>query len=671
MKKEEKIDKRTCRKFADVPLKISASHGLLYAESVKYIICTAIRIIGHRRRLIVYIYLREKAAAGDLYPLWTIFHSREDYMTLERQDDGSTKWRESSFCRLDLDYYLSKRCAFLTLKDGQRIKDYFRSQKTGVEALEAAQARILDKRSALNRRLREKKILERMKPLPALPRDLRSWVQKSILPAYFFYDYEKKKAQNGCCTSCGHSVMPEKVKYHAKGVCPSCGRTFIMKSRKRRGYLYEQDTCQVIQRVGPELVIRILKVSAHYARNNDAPSLYIRENARIFLKKESEMDFQCESYYLSYTDVPLLSRWRRGRRPIPFGYGYRYNYEADLCGHLYCRNLSAVLADTPWQYCAIDKFYQHFKCPMTADDYLIGYLKHPVIELLLKTAFYVLVSKLIYRNYGYPILDESQKRLHRILQVNPEDTSYVCEKEMDLETLSLYQKYCQMNLKDRNNLMDWQMEHQVQRDVEKIIPHLTVHQFINYIEEQFSLMHLQKGKSSSVRYGDRQAVVHKYRDYLEICQKMNYDLKNSFVLYPKDLQKSHDDAARHLKLKKNERTRRDFQAVYEGLEGKMDFELDGMKIVYPKTVDDIVREGQTLHHCVGTYGERVAEKECVILFLRKTEKPEKSYYTIEIQGQEVIQVEGYSHLAPTPEVETFMEEWKQQVLYRQEIPMAA
>ena len=66
-----------------------------------------------------------------------------------------------------------------------------------------------------------------------------------------------------------------------------------------------------------------------------------------------------------------------------------------------------------------------------------------------------------------------------------------------------------------------------------------------------------------MRYESMSSVVNKYMDYLDMCAKQDYDLRNSFVLYPKDLQKSHNRVAQRINIKANMKTREDFQAAYE------------------------------------------------------------------------------------------------------------
>ena len=91
------LDKKSLRQYADPGLTIPQGHGLLHAPQVDYIVRTAVKIIGHRRTLVLYIYDRKRAAAGDSTPVWTMFQAGEDYITLARRGDGSTRWRTAAF----------------------------------------------------------------------------------------------------------------------------------------------------------------------------------------------------------------------------------------------------------------------------------------------------------------------------------------------------------------------------------------------------------------------------------------------------------------------------------------------------------------------------------------------------------------------------------------------
>ena len=136
------MDKRILRKFAnDNPAPaIPLNHGLLHVQQVDYIIRADVRIIGHRRTLILYIYACAQAVGGNAAPIWTMFHGGGNYITQARRNDGTVFWREAAFERLGKDYRFPKKCAFYSVRDEQRVRDYFRDdERGGIAALIRAQ----------------------------------------------------------------------------------------------------------------------------------------------------------------------------------------------------------------------------------------------------------------------------------------------------------------------------------------------------------------------------------------------------------------------------------------------------------------------------------------------------------------------------------------------------
>lgn len=653
------LNKRRCREFANPDLKMAWNNGLLHAEQVDYIIRSAIKIISHHKTLILYIYPRLRAVQGDFRPLWAVFQGKDDYITLKCTEDGGFRWRTAAFQNLGENWSFTRKCAFYSAKDEERVIRYLKSDSgSGIKALTSFQSNILENRRRERRKNKEKEIVSRMECVPALPRNLKNWIHKSVMPAYFFYDYKRGGMDvPGTCTSCGHEIRLSGVKQGNKGKCPHCKRELIMKPRSRRGRcMTDRDACQVIQNVGNgELLIRIIKVWYTYA--DDIPKIQIYENARQFIYLDADGKSCHESYYYSYGSG-ILTDWKKGERPALFSQ-WQYHFEADTCGHLYSKNLPNQLKGTPWQYCPIADFCNYFQKPMQALPFLRAFLKHPRLEHLLKVGFWNIVSDLSYRHFP-DCLDETQNRTHQILKAAAEDVQFLKELEVDIPTLKIFREYA--GLKDRRQLLCWQLEQKVERDILPILKHITVHKFIRYINSQFEPLRLRRTSHGTLRYKGMQDLVSEYRDYLDMCRKMGYDMKNSFVLFPKDLQKSHDKTAHRYKQRKDALVKRDFIAIYQQLSGQLDFEKDGMKIVYPATPDDVVKEGHALHHCVGNYTERVAEKECIILFLRKCSEEAKPFYTVEVKNQKAVQVRGKGNCPMIPEVKSFIAAWEQRVL---------
>ncbi len=128
------------------------------------------------------------------------------------------------------------------------------------------------------------------------------------------------------------------------------------------------------------------------------------------------------------------------------------------------------------------------------------------------------------------------------------------------------------------------------------------------------------------------------------------------------MQQAHDDASKLFDRKKVQRYNDKILSDYPALAKKFRMSKKGLMIVPPKSAEEIVAEGQALHHCVGGYVSRVASNETVILFLREKKQPDIPFYTIEVMDGEVAQIRGQNNCRPTPKVESYMEIWKQEKL---------
>ncbi len=647
-------NKKALRQYADPGLTIPANHGLLHAGQVGYLLRTAVHRIDRRRTLAIYVYDREQAARGNFTPTWAVFYVKGDYITLAHGKDGAVKWRTAAFDRLGTEWRFTDKCAFYSADDEQRVKTYLHDQDhDGVAALVSAQRAIQDARRTERQHIRERKTIARMSAVKAAPRGLKNWIRKSVMPAYFLCDHASaRKPVTGLCTACGHEATLERAEHNGVAICPHCGHKLTVKSRAKVGSFFDRDTVQVIQQTAPgELLIRVFKIYYNYAKDA-APARRIYEATRIFAHRGPDGRAVFEPYHLDSGD---LTNWKPGLRPEYVCYNYQF--DGDLCGHVYRPHLAQALAGTPWQYCPLDQFCQYADGPMTLTPFLYAYLEHPRLEHLVKTGFCALVSDLVYRHIQDGLLDESQRRTHQILGVAAEDVDFLRELNVNASGLETFRKYAGM--KDRQPLFRWQRERQVTRDVLPILQSTTAHKLMKYADAQYALLH--PGDRSG-RYRGHQDVVSEYRDYLDLCAKLDYAAKSKSVLFPKDLQKAHDRAAKQVKLQKDALARRNFEEAYRRITGRLDFTRDGLQIVYPQSPKALAAEGSALQHCVGTYGNRIANRECIVLFLRRCSDPEKPFYTIEVRDGHITQLRGLQNCAATPEVQRFADAWERDVL---------
>ena len=113
-------------------------------------------------------------------------------------------------------------------------------------------------------------------------------------------------------------------------------------------------------------------------------------------------------------------------------------------------------------------------------------------------------------------------------------------------------------------------------------------------------------------------------------------IDGSHKRFPKNLKAEHDKA--NLKYMFLTRTQGNdiFKKITKEYSDKFSISGDDWSIIAPKEASDLIVEGQSLGHCVGSYISRVIDRNAIIMFLRKTEDIETPLYTIEIRNKDGI-----------------------------------
>lgn len=89
-----------------------------------------------------------------------------------------------------------------------------------------------------------------------------------------------------------------------------------------------------------------------------------------------------------------------------------------------------------------------------------------------------------------------------------------------------------------------------------------------------------------------------------------------------------------------------------------EYENDNYVIKACNELSELVREGQMLHHCVGSYTDSVSRGHEYILFLRKKEALNIPYFTIDLTPDKNIrQIHGLCNCNINKEIKPFIDEW--------------
>ena len=659
-----KIDKRACRKFAMPELEFNLNEGVLHVESCPYIIRTAVRNIAGQRILVLYIYQRESILAGSIKPRWVMFHSRDDFATLSFREDAKATWQCSTLGSLDRIGGFDSKCAFYRQQDESRVARFCKCERGAVSMLGYLQ-RLISYRKELERKWKKQRaIIDRMKYVPVLPRDLKGFIHREVMPQYIFYDYQRKAPGHAYCTACRHEVRIAAAKHNTSGLCPRCKKKITFKCRGRRGRIFDRETVQVLQKAeGNGLVLRIIKVYRSFA-DSDIPNHFeIWENARQFITLSSSGQCSVDAYYYHYKAGYDLTPWCNGYRPV-FD-RWKYNFTADMSGVLYQRNLSDTLKDTPWAYSQLEAFSGIASFSGVA-TFLSAYIKRPKIEHLIKMKLYRLVSGIIYGGYSYSALQAinfNGENMRAILGIDRPYFPLLRELNPSIDQLHLIRQLLQADHKPSTEQIKWFIASKISNAdaAKELLAHMSVHKLQRYVEQQFAPE--DEAALKRVDYYKINTLITDYHDYLCMCKELQYDVKNSFILFPRELKAAHDSVAKTLKDKRTAEHEKAIAGSFDEWQKRYQYQSKELMMIPPHSAKEIVDEGAALHHCVRLYVKNVAEKKSVIVFVRSVDEPDKSLCTIEVKDGQVTQARGFDNEEPPAQITAFIEQWKQRVLY--------
>lgn len=165
-------------------------------------------------------------------------------------------------------------------------------------------------------------------------------------------------------------------------------------------------------------------------------------------------------------------------------------------------------------------------------------------------------------------------------------------------------------------------------------------------------------------------------DYWRMAAAAGCDLNQDAVCWPKDLRAAHDRMHENIQYERvSSECRQAFAAMTARCAG-LTWEHNGICIRPAETPLELIREGSTLHHCVGRYADAHARGR-IILFVRHTRRPERSWYTlnIDVTSKKEIQLHGYGNelahgkkLKIPRRVREFVDLWEREVLAKWQLP---
>jgi len=309
--------------------------------------------------------------------------------------------------------------------------------------------------------------------------------------------------------------------------------------------------------------------------------------------------------------------------PTPFKY---YNPYAPL--------VNKEIAIKRFPYAAL-----HLYDPACVISYLRTYLKYPQTEYLIKLGLKKFVrSKMILQRIG------KDKMFCKWLIANKQELSdnyhyipVILRAYKTGKPLSVLQAYADAKKRISHDSGLKPLREAFRRDMNKLI---------DYVANQNTNMDA-------------------YYDYFKACNYLGLDMSLKKNRYPHDFKRWHDiriDEYASAKAKENERLQAELYKKFAMVADKysaLQYDKQNTFIcVIAQSPSDLIREGKTLHHCVGrmNYDQRFIREESLIFFIRLKDAPTVPLVTVEFSllQHRVLQCYGEHDSTPNKQILDFV-----------------
>ena len=483
---------------------------------------------------------------------------------------------------------------------------------------------------------------------PPLPRDFRKWIEKNLIVSY------PSKVRDGkiICLACGQEIKEREKEPDGSRIRCACGELTTLKVRKKQ--IKWTKAIQMYQPLSDgRCMERQFRVEYGYNPSQRKMAVLITEDVRGIADYTGKM----------------WDKWYYGCRYG--GYGNSQAFWDRKAGYMSCRPLrkSFYLYDrnlddlgcTPECISTIrvaiglgvqtdwSRFLQSF---------------NPTMEAVVKSGIKKLATEkakgrepsLKLSGVGYNLklherLGLAKKDLQKVRQING---GYISVQA----------------LQERNTLTVKELE-----ILEKYCNDISMESWLRLVRENLPLTHVRTLLEKSGDGKINQHRIRKYVDYLNTAEARGSNIHDEIIYRCKRWEEYHDRyveernaelARQQAEQKKKElyKKRGKFAGIkknYKRNVGIYGWENKDFKFILPKTYEDIIDEGQMQHNCVGasdSYMLKMATDQSFIVFMRKKEDPDKSFYTIEIEKARIVQAySAYNRKEEWDSVKPVLDQW--------------
>lgn len=481
-----------------------------------------------------------------------------------------------------------------------------------------------------------------------LPDGLIQYIRNTVLPEDNVLLYKKGNVR-GVCFLCGEKVhaITKRFRQGEFAECPNCGRRVL--SILEGGVSWKSSyvaNIAALQRGvdGRTVFIRqwhlLRDESARWEKIED----HLQEVARYAIRGNRVAKWQHEikeNYYMS-TERYRINHWERMRNVTEVYDGGYYLFLPD--------DLSQVFDGTSLKYCTVEQYCYNAAAAYSKNPirFMMDWVRYPAIEKFWKAGY----ESLVYERTVHP-----QKEYQKAINWRKETIRSALKFPVRFLKMIPPEKWTMAKIHRMGNVWEFVEAGSVK---EKEIPLLfqsTV--VLEHIKAALGHATVQKILEYA---GVTDARRRLYRDYLEDCQRLHFNLDDKSVLFPRDLDAAHQRTLTQVRYEEKKERKQQFAEQVKKI-AWMEWQHGGLLIRLPKSGKELIDEGEFLHHCVGGYVDRMAMGKTTILLIRRVSDPDIPFYTLEWMDGHVIQCRTMRNSSYTenPTVKQFVMDWASRV----------
>lgn len=522
------------------------------------------------------------------------------------------------------------------------------------------------KKEQKKRAAKENVQLQLFSEIPEIPEEFFETIKQTVQRGNLIY--YKRHGQNAKykCAQCGAWFEKRKVApvQNETEQCPICKESGKLKwlGRSRTECEWEKHVLYQATASG-KLLIRGFETRTHRSPWGAVGTETV-EKYRGFFSRGISKEYQ---HYI----------WKEDK---PWSEGGEYDRGFD-CADIYPGYLQTI-RQTDLKYCPLEElahmvredFYVRNDREGIIKEVLKAYAKCQQLEILYKMDLEKTCRKIIENKGAAAFLDKKQNKLEKILKIEKRDLQWIREEQgEDFTRLRVCQYIKKKGWKNNQRTKKMTLEllfaggtyylKEHEKRMKEITKYMSMEQAYNRIREYAN-------KEFSDRMSEAQR---EYYDYLKMRAHLGYDMTNSVYLHPKHLHDTYDELRKEDERRKAadyiEKKRKQFPKIagqYKKLYARYFYEKDEFIVRPARNVEEIILEGRTLHHCVGSesqsYMKNHNDGKAFILMLRKKEAPETPYATIEIRNTDIRQWYQANDKKPDREIiDPWLEEYVKQL----------